>query len=208
MPAGPVNWTCTITSSFPVQAKCACFVGITFKVPVSTISPFVLSNFSPMPKPMLPLMTVTTSVYGMSVRRDFVVCGEFDALDDHLSFGRVAHQDGELGTLRKRWVVLPCQFIGLHPGRFMASCANAEPANAIRATEIRSFFMKSSLVEWKKSPRGDCCEHQRSTGQTRFDRHVPSSRPMSTGVRLARIVPYSAPTWPASIFLRQLSPSP
>jgi len=33
-----VNWTCTITSSFPVQAKCACFVGITFKVPASTIS--------------------------------------------------------------------------------------------------------------------------------------------------------------------------
>src|SRR5215470_15735773 len=53
----------------------------------------------------------------MSMRRDLVVGGEFDALDDHLSFSRVAHQDGELGTLWKCRVVLPCQFIGLYPGR-------------------------------------------------------------------------------------------
>src|SRR5262245_34300193 len=31
---------------------------------------------------------------GMSVRRDLVVGGQFGARDDHLSFRRVAHQDG------------------------------------------------------------------------------------------------------------------
>src|SRR5262249_21670400 len=49
----------------------------------------------------------------MGVRRDLVVGGEFDALDDHLSFSRVR----ELGTLWRRWVSVPCQFIGLPPGR-------------------------------------------------------------------------------------------
>src|SRR6266581_6250317 len=50
----------------------------------------------------------------MSVWRNLVVGGEFDALDDHLSFRWVAQQNSELGARWKGRVRLPCQFIRFH----------------------------------------------------------------------------------------------